>query len=361
MFKKIVSFGLICSLFILHASDNESDTSLLEGVEFLQEDYDSDDSQSSPSSLRAALPKVPAVSYDLTTSSVTKPVVKADELQAIKERQMAVVASEPKKTAIGTVATIYTQLGQHYIYGAQVYKKIAFDEFFKQFPDEIQGFMQQTQVVSSLHKDLSDDLYDWIESSESRTEFGQYKIIGEMPSRDGFRENLFDVDFAKKNLEALTKNYIDHNYAQVREKCVKKGLATTTSQEVWSPCICGVQLHRSCFKQCNQNNVSSCVNPYCQTPQINPNSPTSWTPAIYKRAFKRPPVVEALRVKDESCSICQEPLRSPGVIATLAAHQAVSMNLRPKVSAASADEACATSSFVHKKKRPRDKSRIEEL
>ena len=274
------------------------------------EDYnsDSDRSTSSRQSVRSTSPATPAISYKVTTSSTTRPTLTAEQLQAIKKRQMAVISSQPAKIKIGTASTVYSQLYQQVIYDARVHKGISFDEFAKKFSEQIEHFIQQSQGSNIVEPSRQDFFYDKISKNPISRSIDNYEIVGEMPDPE-FKDTLFYVDSACKSLQGLTKNYIDMNFSQVRAKCIQPGLTSAISQEVWKPCICGVQLHRSCFKQCRHNGVTSCVNPYCQKPAGGLSHYSSnWTPATYARALEKPPIVPLDQIKEDACPVCLKSL-----------------------------------------------------
>jgi hypothetical protein len=370
MLKICMTLTFVASFYCLYGSDSETERSLLGSIPYFQEDYDSHNEDfSSATSVHQVIPAAPAINYAVTTTSRT---LTAEQLQAIRERQMATLASEPKKTAIGTAWTFHCRLAQQSIYEGKVYKKIPFDEFARQYNDEVEDFTQRVRMESVLDEDFTNELYDNITANPGQKEFSTYKIVGEMPSTDGFREGLFNLDFAREYLQELIHSYIDRNHAQVREKCLKKGLAPTISKEVWSPCRdCDQQMHRSCVKLCFQNDVDFCSGAYCPgSADRSGSTPGNWTPALYKKIFKKPPVVPVSKIKNENCPICYENLLPPSIVAAIAATAA--RDLRPAAAAqvpsiftsAAVDETSTTSSSTHKKKRPRNRShrsRIEGL
>jgi hypothetical protein len=310
--KVFIFFATLSSVFIVNASSGS--------VENL---ISSEQSSSRSSSTESSASSSPVLLASPSLKSLTP-----KQLQAMRARQAAVVAAEQKKVEIGTVDVLLGQIDQLFIYKDGLYKGIGLRDFFNNYPDVINAFKEDAQYSYALPGVTVDSIHDVLTRDDQKREITlkkkltgeltHYKILGTMPTCSGFKDNLFNINQAQEDVLDYVYNYIDSNYSDVRKSCTGLGLPNTVSQEVWRPGCCDVQIHRSCFKQCQHNMVKSCINPFCKKTEEGQYCRTAWTPDFYKQALDKAPIVNKKRIRDVQCPVCIEPLKpTEGILTTM--------------------------------------------
>ena len=310
--KVFIFLATLSSVVIVNASTNS--------VENLSYSEQSSPSSSSSQSSASSSPVL------LATPSLKSLTPK--QLQAMRARQVAVVAAEQKKVEIGTVDVLLGQIDQLFIYKDGLYKGIGLRDFFNSYPDVINAFKEDAQYFYALSGVTVDTIHDILTRDGQKREITlkkqltgeltHYKIVGTMPTSSDFKDNLFNINQAQADVLDYVYNYIDINYSDVRKSCTGLGLPKTVSQEVWRPGCCDLQMHRSCFKQCQHNMIKSCINPFCKKTEDGQYCRTEWTPDFYKQALLNTPTVNKKRIRDIQCPVCIEPLKpNDGILATM--------------------------------------------
>jgi len=251
----------------------------------------------------------------------------------------------PRKK-VGTVASVFSCIDQLCIYENMSHQKVQFNDFRTHYTGVIEEIRSQQMVESNLPPDLEEAIHKKIKKIEKKAtrvvaaeeeEIGKefslklkrqkiaalinaarditvledhYEIIGEMPKNNDFMDQLFDLDLVRSQTIDKIKEYINNHKKEVKAICIGSGLHGTPSTEVWQPCQCDLQMHRSCYKQCKNNNVSSCINSFCQQANDGNFYPLSWTASFYQESFDRKPKVRSKRIRDEDCPICCLPLKT---------------------------------------------------
>ena len=286
-------------------------------------------SSSPQSSVLSSTSSSPLLLSDRSIQSLTP-----KQLQVIRARQIATVAAEPKKVEIGTFDVLLGQIDQIFIYQDSLYKGVGLRDFSEKYPEIINNFKADAQYSYALLGSTVDKVHAVLENNPTKREITlkkglsgeltHYKIIGTTPSSFtddfGIQQNdaLFNINQAQRDVLNHVHEYIDNNHAQVRKNCTGLGLPNIASQEVWGPGCCDVQVHRSCFKQCQHNMVTSCINPFCKKTEDGKYCRTAWTPDFYKKALAAGPVVTKKRIRDAQCPVCIEPLKpTDGILTTM--------------------------------------------
>ncbi len=189
--------------------------------------------------------------------------------------------------------------------------------FAEKYSDIFDFFKQDAQATYSLSPSKVDNVYAQLKDNPMQRAIGSYTIVGEMPIGDGFNDNFFYIEQARAHVLIAARSYIDENHGQVYSQCVGLGLPSTTSNAIWHPGCCDVQLHRSCFKQCQYNQITHCINPFCQKDEFNRFYASKWTPEFYAAVLKKEPVLKGKRVRPIDCPVCMEPLQEKIELASL--------------------------------------------
>jgi len=257
------------------------------------------------------------------TSSAERQLLTSTQLQEIRARQVATIAAEPKNVEIGTIDALLSKIDQLFVYQDGLYKGVGLRDFYEKYPHVIESFQQDAQYSYALPYDIFHKICESLKDEPEKRDLNihkatgelvRYKIVGIMPSGQDGGDRLFKINRVQRDALNYVQEYIDNNYADVHRTCTGLGLATTTSHEVWAPCRCDVQMHRSCFKQAQHNMVSSCINPFCQKTPSNTYCRAAWTPEFYSQAIANPPIVKKAKVRDIACPVCSEELKPSGSV-----------------------------------------------
>lgn len=224
-------------------------------------------------------------------------------------RRDLILRRDLTKIEVGTTDAFHLQIDQSLIYQNKQHRSIGFDVFYKNFTDVVAFLKQEAQVECTLSQADRNMIYLQLARNRTQRDIKDFKIIGHMPSNEGFQDSLFNVSKAKEHMFSAVREYIDQNYKEVRKKCIGSGLATTTSKDVWAPGCCDLQLHRSCFKQCQHNNVGCCINPFCQKTEDGTPYSLNWTSSFYAQVLERNKALKFKKVRDIDCPVCMEPLK----------------------------------------------------
>jgi len=200
-----------------------------------------------------------------------------------------------EKKEVGTIDTVHAQLQQFFIYGA-LYKKIGLQEFSQEYS----GI-----TLEMINKAINESALLLPNALISDITF-RYNVVREVPGtvivdeQEYLDERLYDLASAQVFLRLYVHNYIDEHAKSVRKKCVGPGLHGTPSQDIIQPCQCDLQIHRSCFKHCRNNNIKWCLNSFCEK--------KVWDTRSYKKGVKSRPL-DLTEVYAADCPICFEPFK----------------------------------------------------
>ncbi len=247
------------------------------------------------------------------------------QLKAIRARQIATIAEEQKRIEIGTVDVLLVQIDQLFMYQDSLYKGVSLQDFSEKYPEVIDDFKEYAQQCYVLPESIFNKLHEVVKKDPEKREINirkklseecfYYKIIGAMPLSGYFQDNIFDIDQAKADAVRAVHNYIDTHHTTVYKKCTGLGLSKKTSKEVWAPGCCDIQMHKSCLKQCQHNDVKNCINPFCQRIEKEPRSEkytysrAAWTQGFYEQVLSKQFVVPEKRIRDIECPVCFEALK----------------------------------------------------
>ncbi len=309
--------SLIFSFELLQAScydaDSDDDSLSTQGAARAQLYQNSTSAASSVINLGAATAQNQGYAIGSSSSSAQtfsqRISLTSVQLQAMRRKQAAAVAVESQRIGVGTIATLHSQIDQFFIYQGKSYRAIGFDVFHKKFSDTVTFLKQEAQVDSSLSESDINKIYTGLKDNPTQRDIRKFRVLGDMPSSAEFQDNLFNIDQAKRIVLTAVREYIDENYAQVRRECIGSGLATTTSKDVWRPGCCDVQMHRSCFKQCQHNDVAHCINPFCQIGEDGRPYSLNWTSAFYAEVLEKNKALKSTKIRDMDCPVCMEPLK----------------------------------------------------
>ncbi|MGZ6255200.1 MAG: hypothetical protein ACXWL5_04390 [Candidatus Chromulinivorax sp.] len=250
--------------------------------------------------------------------NLIKKILTQEELEALKEKQQAILASEPSFKEIGTYHTLHGKIAKRMIYDNLKYKKIFLVDFYQKFSDLIRSFIQVAAAEDDVRLSYQDEskVYRALQQNAQSNQIEDYKIIGETPSEFVVddkveRDPLFNITTGEKLVIDLVCEYIKSNKKEVFEQCVGKGLSEIKSAEVWKPCSCDLQLHKSCFKQCQDNNITSCINSFCMQGKKEKGTllKKNWDKDFYQTTITQEPKLRFKEIRNADCPVCFESLK----------------------------------------------------
>ena len=255
-------------------------------------------------------------SHDTTISVSSSPAgqfpLTPEQIRIRKERQAMVLENELVKKEIGTIATLYNQIDQEFIYGNGVYKRIEFKTFYEKHTDFIDDCKQHVQSFYPLDLDIKEIVHKALQAHPTRRSIGMYKIVGEMPEVD-FDENgeeqldrIFNVSEAKKYIVREVQDYIDSNYVDVYKKCYPQ--LPKDSKKVMSVPCCNMQFHKKCLLGCRLYKINSCPNAQCQTAENGTHYSKCWDAAFYEQILQSKSLGRK-EIMNETCTLCEDSLK----------------------------------------------------
>lgn len=199
------------------------------------------------------------------------------------------------------------------------YKGICLRSFCNNYPAQIDEFSVDALSFSSLEPDAVDFVYEKFTAIEEESRnlpasrdirvSGKklYSIVGVQPFKDDFREALFDISLAKKQVEKSAHTFIDSHYSQVREQC--KPIPKIKSNKVLLAPCCGEQFHEPCLVSCRDYGVSSCPGRFCQRAENGKYYGKTWDAAFYQQMMQAP-ALDRNEIKNDTCSLCEDFLKA---------------------------------------------------
>jgi len=195
-----------------------------------------------------------------------------------------IIEFDQKEVSVSSSMTY--ELMQMFTHESHHYKKIEFGSLYDHYKLLVLGIVNSAMNQSKLSR------YEILNSSN-------YTVIGDRPLWND--EPLFDRTIARDAVIKKVKNYIDNNEADTYRKCVGLVLQSNTSKTVIAPLCCDLQIHKNCFEQCKNKNVTKCLNPFCEK--------KDWNEAFYSTVLSRNSKVPVGSLYDADCPLCLQPLK----------------------------------------------------